>query len=164
MTNNKEYDYRVVEEAPAARRIVDETINSLNDHIDKAAEACGFGSYIYARLKETNYILGTITDYPVLVRQFFETITPTNIDRVYNRSSRFLFCDDLGESEPDTETEVMPIVEKMIDRSAEFFDELEKRGVEVQVQKIVPFAARFDQLVCGVECEVTMTYSTCNNG
>lgn len=55
-------------------------------------------------------------------------------------------------------------VEEMIDRSAEFFEALRDRGVEVQVTKITPFAARFDQLVCGVECEATMTYSTCNNG
>lgn len=95
-------------------------INSLNDHIDKAAGACGFGSYIYARLKETNYILGTITEYPVVVRQFFEMITPTDLDGVYKRASKFLFCGDLGEAEPDTATQVMPIVEEMIDRSAEF--------------------------------------------
>ncbi len=164
MTNNKEYDYRVVEEAPPARRIAGVTINTLNDHINKAAEACGFGSYIYARLKETNYILGAITAYPVVVRNFFETITPTNLDRVYNRAARFLFCDDLGDAEPDTQTQVMPIVEEMIDRSVEFFEALQNRGVEVQVTKITPFVARFDQLVCGVECEVTMTYSTCNNG
>lgn len=171
MTNNKKYDYRVVgsgdnrtPNAQTDRRIVGETINSLNDHIDKAAGACGFGSYIYARLKETNYILGTITEYPVVVRQFFETITPTDLDGVYKRASKFLFCGDLGEAEPDTATQVMPIVEEMIDRSAEFFEALRDRGVEVQVTKITPFAARFDQLVCGVECEATMTYSTCNNG
>ena len=150
MTDNKEYEYRVVGQTPPARRIVGVKINSLNDHIDKAAGACGFGSYIYARLKETNYILGTITEYPVVVRQFFETITPTDLDGVYKRASKFLFCGDLGEAEPDTATQVMPIVEEMIDRS--------------QVTKITPFAARFDQLVCGVECEATMTYSTCNNG
>ena len=145
MTDNKEYEYRVVGQTPPARRIVGVKINSLNDHIDKAAGACGFGSYIYARLKETNYILGTITEYPVVVRQFFETITPTDLDGVYKRASKFLFCGDLGEAEPDTATQVMPIVEEMIDRSAEFFEALRDRGVEVQVTKITPFAARFDQ-------------------
>ena len=149
MTDNKEYEYRVVGQTPPARRIVGVKINSLNDHIDKAAGACGFG---------------TITEYPVVVRQFFETITPTDLDGVYKRASKFLFCGDLGEAEPDTATQVMPIVEEMIDRSAEFFEALRDRGVEVQVTKITPFAARFDQLVCGVECEATMTYSTCNNG
>lgn len=161
MINNEE---RVVEQTPTARRVIGASINTLNDHINKAAEACGFGSYVYARLKETNYILGTITQYPVVVRQFFETITPTDLDRIYKRSSRFLFCDDLGEAEPDTVTQVMPIVEEMIDRSAEFFEALQDRGIEVQVTKITPFVARFDQLVCGVECEATITYSTCNNG
>lgn len=161
MINNEE---RVVEQTPTARRVIGASINTLNDLINKAAEACGFGSYVYARLKETNYILGTITQYPVVVRQFFETITPTDLDRVYKRSSRFLFCDDLGEAEPDTVTQVMPIVEEMIDRSAEFFEALQDRGIEVQVTKITPFVARFDQLVCGVECEATITYSTCNNG
>ena len=101
MTDNKEYEYRGVGQTPPARRIVGVKINSLNDHIDKAAGACGFGSYIYARLKETNYILGTITEYPVVVRQFFETITPTDLDGVYKRASKFLFCGDLGEAEPD---------------------------------------------------------------
>ena len=155
MTDDKKFD-RAVSNTPR--------VHGLNDHINKAAEACGFGSYIYARLKETNYILGTISEYPVVVRQFFETITPTALDRVYKRSARFLFCDDLGQSEPDTVTQVMPIVEEMIDRSAEFFEALQGRGIEVQVTKIIPFVARFDQLVCGIECEATMTYSTCNNG
>ena len=121
MTDNKEYEYRCVGQTPPARRIVGVKINSLNDHIDKAAGACGFGSYIYARLKETNYILGTITEYPVVVRQFFETITPTDLDGVYKRTSKFLFCGDLGEAGRP---------ERAVERKVEeTFDHVERRDL-----------------------------------
>ena len=163
MTDNKEYAYRIAgSDTPSGgRRIAGVRHNTLNDHIETAARECGFGSYVYARMKETNYILGSIDRYPVVVRSFFETITPTDLDRVYRRAARFLFCDDLGSAEPDTVTQVMPLVEEMIDRSADFFRALGRRGLEVDVQRITPFVARFDQLVCGVECEVSILYSTC---
>lgn len=167
MPNNKEYDYRVIGgdeqavQSSPAYRIVGVTKNSLNDHIRKAAEDCGFGSYLYARLKETNYILGSISKYPIVVRNFFETITPSEIDLTYARTTQFLFCDDLGESEPDTETQVMPIVEDMIIKSEEFFNALIRRGLDVNILRITPFIARFDELVCGIECEATITYSAC---
>ena len=164
MTDNTEYNDHAAGKRAAARRIAGGAGSTLNDRIGSAAGACGFGSYSYARLNETNYILGTITEYPVVVRQFFETITPTDLDGVYKRASKFLLCDGLGDAEPDTVTQVMPMVEEMNGRADEFFDALQNRGVEVQLVKITPFVARFDQLVCGVECEVTMTYSDCSNG
>lgn len=135
---------------------------SLNDLFKQCAEAGGFHTYMYARIAEANYLMDNVTQYPVLLRQFNETVAETKLRNVRRRTATLYFCDALGKAEPDTETEVRPIVEKMEARAFEFIDRLRAEGVEVgPVTNAVPFYGKFDVLVAGISLSVTLTYSIC---
>lgn len=135
---------------------------SINEIFRECAEAEGLCSYMYARIAEANYLMDDVKQYPVLLRQFNETISETRMSDTRRRTTTLYFCDALGEAEPDTETEVQPIVEKMEDRAFAFINRLRSMGIEVElVSNVTPFYGKFDVLVAGVTLSAIMTYNIC---
>ena len=68
----------------------------------------------------------------------------------------------MGKVEPDTETEVRPIVEKMEERAFAFIARLRKTGIEVEIiAEATPFYGKFNTLVAGISMPVTLTYNLC---
>lgn len=135
---------------------------SLNDIIGKCAEESGLHSYMYARLGEANYLMDDIKQYPVLLRQFNENISETRMSATRRRTTKFYFCDALGKAEPDTETEVQPIVEKMEERAFAFINRLRSMGITVDlISNATPFYGKFDVLAAGITLSATLTYNIC---
>lgn len=135
---------------------------SINEIFRECAEAEGLCSYMYARIAEANYLMDDVKQYPVLLRQFNETISETRMSDMRRRTTTLYFCDALGEAEPDTETEVQPIVEKMEERAFAFINRMRSMGLEVElVSNATPFYGKFDALVAGVTLSATMTYNIC---
>lgn len=137
-------------------------MRSLSKILKECAEAEGLCSYMYARIAEANYLMDDVKQYPVLLRQFNETISETRMSDMRRRTTTLYFCDALGEAEPDTETEVQPIVEKMEERAFAFINRLRSMGLEVElVSNATPFYGKFDALVAGVTLSATITYNIC---
>ena len=137
-------------------------MRSLSKILKECAEAEGLCSYMYARIAEANYLMDDVKQYPVLLRQFNETISETRMSDMRRRTTTLYFCDALGEAEPDTETEVQPIVEKMEERAFAFINRLRSMGLEVElVSNATPFYGKFVVLVAGVTLSATMTYNIC---
>lgn len=137
-------------------------MRSLSKILKECAEAEGLCSYMYARIAEANYLMDNVKQYPVLLRQFNETISETRMSDMRRRTTTLYFCDALGEAEPDTETEVQPIVEKMEERAFAFINRLRSMGLEVElVSNATPFYRKFNVLVAGVTLSATMTYNIC---
>ena len=135
---------------------------SINEIFRECAEAEGLCSYMYARIAEANYLMDDVKQYPVLLRQFNETISETRMSDTRRRTTTLYFCDTLGKAEPDTETEVQPIVEKMEERAFAFINRLRSMGLEVElVSNATPFYGKFDALVAGVTLSATITYNIC---
>lgn len=135
---------------------------SINEIFRECAEAEGLCSYMYARMAEANYLMDDVKQYPVLLRQFNETISETRMSDMRRRTTTLYFCDALGKAEPDTETEVQPIVEKMEERAFAFINRLRSMGLEVElVSNATPFYGKFDALVAGVTLSATITYNIC---
>lgn len=135
---------------------------SLNDIFRACAEAEGLHTYLYARIAEANYLMDDVREYPVLLRQFNERISETRLVGQRRRRTTLYFCDALGKVEPDTETEVRPIVEKMEERAFAFIARLRKTGIEVEIiTEATPFYGKFDTLVAGISMPVTLTYNLC---
>ena len=135
---------------------------NLNEIFRECAEAEGLYSYMYARIAEANYLMDDVRQYPVLLRQFNETISETRMSDMRRRTTTLYFCDALGKAEPDTETEVRPIVEKMEERAFAFINRLRSMGIEVNpVSNAIPFYGKFDVLVAGISLSATMTYNIC---
>lgn len=135
---------------------------SINEIFKECAEAEGLGTYLYARIAEANYLMDDVKQYPVLLRQFNETISETRMSDTRRRTLTLYFCDALGEAEPDTETEVLPIVEKMEERAFAFVNRMRSMGIGVElVTDATPFYGKFDVLVAGVTLRATMTYNIC---
>lgn len=135
---------------------------SLNKIFKECAESEGLCSYMYARIAEANYLMDDVRQYPVLLRQFNETISETRMSATRRRTTTLYFCDALGKAEPDTETEVQPIVETMEERAFAFINRLRSMGIEVEIiSNITPFYGKFDVLVAGVTLSATMTYNIC---
>lgn len=135
---------------------------SINEIFRECAEAEGLCSYMYARIAEANYLMDDVKQYPVLLRQFNETISETKLSVTRRRTTTLYFCDALGKAEPDTETEVQPIVEKMEERAFAFINRLRSMGLEVElVSNATPFYGKFDALVAGVTLSATITYNIC---
>lgn len=137
-------------------------MRSLSKILKECAEAEGLCSYMYARIAEANYLMDDVKQYPVLLRQFNETISETRMSDTRSRATKLYFCDALGKAEPDTETEVQPIVEKMEERAFAFINRLRSMGLEVElVSNATPFYGKFDALVAGVTLSATITYNIC---
>lgn len=137
-------------------------MKSINNIFKECATASGLHTYMYARIKEANYRMDDVRQFPVVLRLFNEAVSETKFDMMRRRTTSLIFCDSLGKAEPDTETEVMPIVEKMEALAFEFIDSLRRHGIEVQsVSGMTPFYSRFDSLVAGVSVTLTLTYSVC---
>lgn len=135
---------------------------SINEIFRECAEAEGLCSYMYARIAEANYLMDDVKQYPVLLRQFNETISETRMSDMRRRTTTLYFCDALGKAEPDTETEVQPIVEKMEERAFAFINRLRSMGLEVElVSNATPFYGKFDALVAGVTLSATITSNIC---
>lgn len=135
---------------------------SINEIFRECAEAEGLCSYMYARIAEANYLMDDVKQYPVLLRQFNETISETRMSDMRRRTTTLYFCDALGKAEPDTETEVQPIVEKMEERAFAFINRLRSMGLEVElVSNATSFYGKFDALVAGVTLSATITYNIC---
>lgn len=135
---------------------------SINEIFRECAEAEGLCSYMYARIAEANYLMDDVKQYPVLLRRFNETISETRMSDMRRRTTTLYFCDALGKAEPDTETEVQPIVEKMEERAFAFINRLRSMGLEVElVSNATPFYGKFDALVAGVTLSATITYNIC---
>ena len=135
---------------------------SINEIFRECAEAEGLCSYMYARIAEANYLMDDVKQYPVLLRQFNETISETRMSDMRRRTTTLYFCDALGKAEPDTETEVQPIVEKMEERAFAFINRLRSMGLEVElVSNATPFYGKFGALVAGVTLSATITYNIC---
>lgn len=137
-------------------------MKSLNKIFRECAEADGMCTCMYARIAEANYLMDDVKQYPVLLRQFNETISETKLSVTRRRTTTLYFCDALGKAEPDTETEVQPIVEKMEERAFAFINRLRSMGLEVElVSNATPFYGKFDALVAGVTLSATITYNIC---
>lgn len=137
-------------------------MKSLNKIFRECAEADGMCTCMYARIAEANYLMDDVRQYPVLLRQFNETISETKLSVTRRRTTTLYFCDALGKAEPDTETEVQPIVEKMEERAFAFINRLRSMGLEVElVSNATPFYGKFDALVAGVTLSATITYNIC---
>ena len=137
-------------------------MRSLSKILKECAEAEGLCSYMYARIAEANYLMDDVKQYPVLLRQFNETISETRMSDTRSLTTKLYFCDALGKAEPDTETEVQPIVEKMEERAFAFINRLRSMGLEVElVSNATPFYGKFDALVAGVTLSATITYNIC---
>lgn len=137
-------------------------MRSLSKILKECAEAEGLCTCMYARIAEANYLMDDVKQYPVLLRQFNETISETRMSDMRRRTTTLYFCDALGKAEPDTETEVQPIVEKMEERAFAFINRLRSMGLEVElVSNATPFYGKFDALVAGVTLSATMTYNIC---
>ena len=135
---------------------------SINEIFRECAKADGMCTCMYARIAEANYLMDDVKQYPVLLRQFNETISETKLSVTRRRTTTLYFCDALGKAEPDTETEVQPIVEKMEDRAFAFINRLRSMGLEVElVSNATPFYGKFDALVAGVTLSATITYNIC---
>ena len=135
---------------------------SINEIFRECAEAEGLCSYMYARIAEANYLMDDVKQYPVLLRQFNETISETRMSDTRRRTTTLYFCDALGKAEPDTETEGQPIVEKMEERAFAFINRMRSMGIEVElVANATPFYGKFDVLVAGVTLSAIMTYNIC---
>ena len=135
---------------------------SINEIFRECAKADGMCTCMYARIAEANYLMDDVKQYPVLLRQFNETISETKLSVTRRRTTTLYFCDALGKAEPDTETEVQPIVEKMEERAFAFINRLRSMGLEVElVFNATPFYGKFDALVAGVTLSATITYNIC---
>lgn len=135
---------------------------SINEIFRECAKADGMCTCMYARIAEANYLMDDVKQYPVLLRQFNETISETKLSVTRCRTTTLYFCDALGKVEPDTETEVQPIVEKMEERAFAFINRLRSMGLEVElVSNATPFYGKFDALVAGVTLSATITYNIC---
>nr|DAW64934.1 MAG TPA: hypothetical protein [Caudoviricetes sp.] len=135
---------------------------SINEIFRECAKADGMCTCMYARIAEANYLMDDVKQYPVLLRQFNETISETKLSVTRRRTTTLYFCDALGKAEPDTETEVQPIVEKMEERAFAFINRLRSMGLEVElVSNATPFYGKFDALVAGVTLSATITYNIC---
>ena len=135
---------------------------SINEIFRECAKADGMCTCMYARIAEANYLMDDVKQYPVLLRQFNETISETKLSVTRRRTTTLYFCDALGKAEPDTETEVQPIIEKMEERAFAFINRLRSMGLEVElVSNATPFYGKFDVLVAGVTLSATMTYNIC---
>lgn len=135
---------------------------SINEIFRECAKADGMCTCMYARIAEANYLMDDVKQYPVLLRQFNETISETKLSVTRRRTTTLYFCDALGKAEPDTETEVQPIVEKMGERAFAFINRLRSMGLEVElVSNATPFYGKFDALVAGVTLSATITYNIC---
>ena len=135
---------------------------SINEIFRECAKADGMCTCMYARIAEANYLMDGVKQYPVLLRQFNETISETKLSVTRCRTTTLYFCDALGKAEPDTETEVQPIVEKMEERAFAFINRLRSMGLEVElVSNATPFYGKFDALVAGVTLRATITYNIC---
>lgn len=135
---------------------------SINEIFRECAKADGMCTCMYARIAEANYLMDDVKQYPVLLRQFNETISETKLSVTRRRTTTLYFCDALGKAEPDTETEVQPIVEKMEERAFAFINRLRSMGLEVElVSNATPFYGKFDALVAGVTLRATITYNIC---
>ena len=133
---------------------------SINEIFRECAKADGMCTCMYARIAEANYLMDDVKQYPVLLRQFNETISETKLSVTRRRTTTLYFCDALGKAEPDTETEVQPIVEKMEERAFAFINRLRSMGLEVElVSNATPFYGKFDALVAGVTLSATITYN-----
>lgn len=137
-------------------------MTNLNDILKHCAKENGLHTFLYARMGEANYLMDSVSQYPVLLRLFNGPISETNIATRRKRKITFYLCDALGESEPNTESKVAPIVDKMENRAFDFINGLRKAGVEVaMVNDITPFMSKFDALVAGVTFSANLTYSVC---
>lgn len=135
---------------------------SINEIFRECAKADGMCTCMYARIAEANYLMDDVKQYPVLLRQFNETISETKLSVTRRRTTTLYFCDALGKAEPDTETEVQPIVERMEERAFAFINRLRSMGLEVElVSNATPFYGKFDALVAGVTLSATITYNIC---
>ena len=135
---------------------------SINEIFRECAKADGMCTCMYARIAEANYLMDDVKQYPVLLRQFNETISETKLSVTRCRTTTLYFCDALGKAEPDTETEVQPIVEKMEEQAFAFINRLRSMGLEVElVSNATPFYGKFDALVAGVTLSATITYNIC---
>lgn len=135
---------------------------SINEIFRECAKADGMCTCMYARIAEANYLMDDVKQYPVLLRQFNETISETKLSVTRRRTTTLYFCDALGKAESDTETEVQPIVEKMEERAFAFINRLRSMGLEVElVSNATPFYGKFDALVAGVTLSATITYNIC---
>lgn len=135
---------------------------SINEIFRECAKADGMCTCMYTRIAEANYLMDDVKQYPVLLRQFNETISETRMSDMRRRTTTLYFCDALGKAEPDTETEVQPIVEKMEERAFAFINRLRSMGLEVElVSNATPFYGKFDALVAGVTLSATITYNIC---
>ena len=72
---------------------------SINEIFRECAEAEGLCSYMYARIAEANYLMDDVKQYPVLLRQFNETISETRMSDMRRRTTTLYFCDALGKAD-----------------------------------------------------------------
>ncbi len=134
----------------------------INEIIKQCAAESGLKSYMFARINEANYLMDDIKEYPVMLRQFNDSVTegPNKIRGMQTRTTTLYFCDLMGEVEPDTETVTLPIVERMESAVFSFIESLRRMNVQVEITApITPFVGKFDALVTGVQCGLRLSYS-----
>ncbi len=134
--------------------------------IEQTARDCGLNTYFFARVKEANLRLSDIQNYPILWRQFNDEIQYTKLKNERRIKTTFHFLDQLPSHNPDTMTEVLPIVRRMDSACRIFLESLKFQGVELRlagltVTPTVEYARTLNLPLAGVRCDVTFTYSLC---
>ena len=72
---------------------------SINEIFRECAKADGMCTCMYARIAEANYLMDDVKQYPVLLRQFNETISETKLSVTRCRTTTLYFCDALGKGD-----------------------------------------------------------------
>lgn len=139
---------------------------NIDKLIAEVAEGCGLNTYFFARVNEANLRLQDIQNYPILWRQFNEEIRYTKFENEREVRTTFHFLDQLPQRNPDTETEVMPIIRRMDQACHMFLLCMKKHGVKIDMQGItviptVEYARTLNLPLAGVRCNLTFTYRTC---
>lgn len=137
---------------------------NIDQIIEQCAKECGLPTYLYARIREANVKMDNIRKYPLLWRQFNDRISFGKLDNIRRRTFTFHFLDLLCEGEPDTEIQILPIVNDMESRAYNFLKLLKRSGCELDLASttLVPtLEKQMDAFLAGVRCDVVITYNTC---
>lgn len=134
--------------------------------IAEIAEGCGLNTYFFARINEANLRLQDIQNYPILWRQFNEEIRYTKFENEREVRTTFHFLDQLPQYNPDTDTEVLPIIRRMDQACHDFLQCLNRNGVKIKISGVsvvptVEYARTLTLPLAGVRCNVTFTYRIC---
>lgn len=139
---------------------------NIDKVIEECAKDCGLPTYLYARIREANVRMDDVKEFPMLWRQFNDRIGFTKFEGQRRRNCTFHFLDLLSNGEPDTDTEVLPLVSDMETRCYAFLKKLKSAGCDFDMTAVtltptVEYLKYLDTFVAGIRCEIAFTYNIC---